>query len=81
MTTSWTLQFISDHPVVALGMSFPTACVLITWAWLFACQIENSINLVLRLANILSNTIVITFRGYAPQSIEAAAVEEKTKDE
>lgn len=73
MNNSWILPFLTDHPFAAAWPAFLVACVLGWWAYLFTDAATNSMNLILRLSTLAANTFVISIRGYAPQSVEAAA--------
>ncbi len=68
-----TLDFIAQYPWISFFLSWPTFLSLATLSWAAAATLENGMNLVLRIATLVSNTIVLLCRGYAPQSIEAAA--------
>ncbi len=66
-------DFAGAHPWVFCFSIWPVMLFLISAAWFFATCAELSINFVLSLGNLMGNTLVLLFRGYAPQSAEAAA--------
>lgn len=65
------LDWASANPWLACWAAWPTACVLISAAWFFAETVTRGLNTAVYIANLISNTLVITIRGYAPQSAEA----------
>ncbi len=69
--TSPLLDWASQYPWLAFGLSLPTMCVLTTACWFFADITVRGMNLIGSLATLASNTWVLTVRGYAPQSAEA----------
>jgi hypothetical protein len=64
--TTLPLDWATQNPWLAFFLAWPTALVLISWAWLFAAITENTMNLILRLANQAANAFVILARGYPP---------------
>jgi hypothetical protein len=71
------LDWASANPWLAFGLSFPTAMVIVSMAWLVAASCENAMNLILRLVNQVVNGAVILFRGYAPMPDEPEPDEQK----
>lgn len=70
-----TLDFIAQYPWTSFWLAWPVFLSLATLSWAIAATIENGMNLVLRIFTLVSNTIVLLCRGYAPQSVEAAKPE------
>lgn len=54
--------FAADNPWLAFGLSWPLSMVLVSTSYLIAANIEGSLNLILRVANLAT----IWFRGYPP---------------
>lgn len=62
MLTHPLFTFAQDNPWLTMGLSLPLASVLVSISYLTASNIESAMNLVLRLANLLT----IWLRGYPP---------------
>lgn len=65
------LNWCTANPWLAFWFVWPTACTLMAGAWFFAEIITRGFNTFVYIANLISNTLVLTIRGYAPQSVEA----------
>jgi hypothetical protein len=76
--TSWTCQFILDHPYSAFFLAWPVAFVLIAASWFTAEVITRGMNTALQMVSLLVNGTIIALRGYAPQSAEAHPEDEDT---
>lgn len=70
-----TLDFIASYPWTSFLLAWPIFLSLAVLSWTVAATLENGMNLVLRTFTLVSNTIVLLCRGYAPQSVEAVKVE------
>lgn len=74
MPDSWIPTFIAAHPWCAFLMAWPIALVLVVTAALASSFAETVLTTIVQLLNLAANTAVLLFRGYAPQSVEAARV-------
>lgn len=72
------LDWCTANPWLSLWFAWPTACTLIATAWFFAEVMTRGMNTAVYIANLISNTLVITIRGYAPQSAEAHGDDDDT---
>ncbi len=65
------LDWCSANPWLTFWCAWPIASTLIAAAWFAAEVLTRGMNTLVYIANLLSNTLVISLRGYAPQSQEA----------
>lgn len=63
-----------SNPWLAAWCIWPVGLTLICIAWQFTELVTRGMNLMLAISTLASNTFVLTVRGYAPQSAEAAAL-------
>lgn len=68
-------DFATSNPWLTAWLAWPVASALICAAWFVAEVVTRGFNTLVYIANLISNTIVLCIRGYAPQSAEAAGVD------
>lgn len=74
--TTLPLDWAADNAWLTFWCAWPLSFLLVSIAWFVTDTIIRGANILLQIVSLLVNGLVISLRGYAPQSEEAHAGED-----